>query len=199
MAAQRAGQLADINRYPWQRRRDYLVLIAAVAASDSELHPEELVLLNRWMDAFHLSAKSRDAVMAVANREPVKLEAVEKRLAQTDLGGSILLDMMSMAMADGVLMDDEILLLHGVAAALDFDPIQLNILIEFIHSVHQAAQMPVPEPLYEHNIDAAFALMKERGMQLFAHTILCVSNPEYDRQLKERWARFSAGEQVGHG
>lgn len=190
--------LADITQYPWQRRRDYLMLIAAVAASDAELHPDELRLLERWMDAFKLPPKSREQVLAVANKAPVNLQAIQKRLAHTDLVCSILLDMMSMAMADGVLMDDEIMLLQGVAEALDFDPIQLNILIEFVHSAHQAAQMSLPEPLYEHNIDAAFALLKHKGVRLFPHTMLCATNPEYDRQLKERWAHFSANGTVGH-
>jgi uncharacterized tellurite resistance protein B-like protein len=197
MYAPNPDTLVDITRYPWQRRRDYLVLIAAIAASDAELHPDELRLLNKWMDEFRLSAKSREAVLAVARREPVKLAAIEKRLARTDLAWSILLDMMGMAMADGVLMDDEILLLQGVAAGLGIDPIQLNILIEFVHSAHQAAQLSNPEPLYEHNIEAAFRLMKRSGVRLFTHTLLCVSNPGYDRELKNRWASFAPGNHNG--
>lgn len=193
MPAQRQSTLADITQYPWQRRRDYLLLVAAVAASDAELHPDELKLLTRWMDEFRLPPKSRAAVLSVAHREPVMLQAIEKRLAKTDLVCSILLDMMGMAMADGVLMDDEILLLQGVAAELGVDPIQFNILIEFVHSAHQAAQLSNPEPLYEHNIEAAFQLMKRKGVRLFPHTLLCVSDPRYDRELKERWARFSGG------
>ncbi len=191
MAAVNSAVLADITDYPWQRRRDYLLLVAAVAASDSELHPDELRLLNKWMEEFRLPPKSREAVLAVAQRHPVDFKAIERRLARTDLACSILLDMMGMAMADGVLMDDEILLLQGVAGALGVDPIQLNILIEFVHSAHQAAQLTNPEPLYEHNIEAAFALMKKHQVRLFNHTVLCVSNPRYDEELKERWAKFT--------
>ena len=197
MPASKPATLADITRYPWQRRRDYLLLVAAVAASDSELHPEELRLLNKWMEEFRLPAKSREAVMAVAQRKPVELAAVEKRLARTDLACSILLDMMGMAMADGVLMDDEILLLQGVAEALGIDPIQFNILIEFVHSAHQAAQLSNPEPLYEHNIEAAFELLKKHRVRLFSHTLLCVSNPRYNEELKARWAKFAGSPRHG--
>ena len=89
--------------------------------------------------------------------------------------------------------------MQGVADGLGIDPIQLNIMIEFVHSAHQAAQMTNPEPLYEHNIDAAFELMKVRGVQLFNHTLLCVSNPGYDHLLKERWAKYATGNHGGAG
>lgn len=189
--------LADITDYPWQRRRDYLLLVAAVAASDAELHPDELRLLEKWIEEFRLPPKSREAVLAVARRQAVDLKPIERRLARTDLACSILLDMMAMAMADGVLMDDEILLLQGVARALGIDPIHFNILIEFVHSAHQAAQLSNPEPLYEHNIEAAFDLLKKHRVRLFHHTVLCVSNSRYDEELKERWEKFTAN--AGHG
>ncbi len=101
-----------------------------------------------------------------------------------------MLDLMGMAMADGVLMDKEIHLLRGIAESLNLDPIDFNILIEFIHSAHQASQLDNPEPLYEHNIESAFQLLRERQVRLFPHTLLCVSSPAYDRELKQRWNRF---------
>ena len=183
-------ELPDITRYPWQRRKDYLCLVAAVAAADDELHPDELSLLKRWMEQFQLAPKSRAAVLAVANRRPIRKKVVAGRLGRTDLTYSLMLDLMGMAMADGVLMDKEIGLLRGVAEVLSFDPIHFNVLIEFIHAAHQAAQLSSPEPMYEHSIESAFQLLKERGVRLFPHTLLCVSNPDYDQRLKARWYRF---------
>jgi hypothetical protein len=87
-------------------------------------------------------------------------------------------------------MDKEISMLRGVAEVLDLDPIHFNIMIEFIHSAHQASQLSNPEPLYEHNIESAFQLMRDKQVRLFRHTLLCVSNPAFDRQLKQRWTRF---------
>jgi uncharacterized tellurite resistance protein B-like protein len=197
MVAQQQAGWPEITQYPWQSRRDYLLLVAAVAASDSELHPDELALLRRWMEQFRLAPKSREAVLAVANHQAVDLERVQKRLARTDLKYSVMLDMMGMAMADGVLMDEEILLLHEVAERLEIDPIDFNILIELVHSAHQAAQMRNPEPLYEHNIESAFDLLCKRSVRLFPHTLMCVSNENYDRQLKERWERFRAQHRRG--
>jgi len=185
--------LPDITRYPWQRRKDYLCLVAAVAAADDELHPDELSLLERWMDQFKLPPKSRAAVLAIAaHNKPIRQRRVAQRLGRTDLTYSLMLDLMGMAMADGVLMDKEIWLLRKVADVLDFDPIDFNILIEFIHSAHQAAQLSNPEPLYEHNIESAFQLLRDKKVRLFPHTLLCVSNPAYDRRLKERWMRYLA-------
>lgn len=184
--------LPDMKRYSWQRRRDYLQLVAAVAASDGHLHQDELALLQRWLDDFSLSGKSREAVLAVAHQSPYPLERLLTRLAGTDLVYSLMLDMMGMAMSDGILMDDEINLLREVADSLDVAPVEFSILIEFVHSAHQAAQHPSPEPLYEHNIDRAFELLRERRVSLFAHTLLCSSSPEFDRKLKERWWRAQA-------
>jgi hypothetical protein len=34
--------------------------------------------------------------------------------------------------------------------------------------------------------------LSKRKVRLFEHTRLCVNFPEYDRQLKHRWASFEA-------
>jgi len=185
------ARLPQITQYAWRLRRDYLVLVAAVAAADANLDPRELALLARWLDEFEIAPKSRQEVLAVANHEPVNLLAIQRRLAGTELACSAVLDMMGMAMADGVLMDDEILTLQGIAFGMNIEPLHFNILIEFVHSAHQAAQLKNPEPLYEHNIEAAFKLLRRLRVRLFTHTLLCPSNPGYDQQLKDRWARFS--------
>ena len=191
MVKPKARKLPDIAKHSWQLRRDYLTLVAAVAASDDRLHPDELKLLTRWMDEFQLSPKSREAVLGVARRKAKPaLQAIEKRLASSDLAYSLILDMMGMAMADGVLMDDEIMLLRGVAHGLRVDPVDFNILIEFVHAAHQASCLSNPEPLYEHSIDSAFKLLHHRKIALFAHTLLCVSSAEFDHHLKDRWSRF---------
>ena len=98
--------------------------------------------------------------------------------------------MMGMAMADGVLMDDERILLREVADYLELDPIDFNILIEFVHSAYQASFLANPEPLYEHNIDSAFQLLKSKRIPLFAHTLLCVASQEFDQKLKQRWTEY---------
>jgi len=184
------GTLPDISAYPWRCRRDYLMLVAAVAVSDEDLHPDEMNLLKRWIEQFRLPPKSREAVLQVLENKPLDRPSIEKRLSQTDLVYSLVLDLMGMAMADGILMDKEIHFLRGIAENLNIDPIDFNILIEFIHSAHQAAQMDNPEPLYEHNIESAFQLMLKRKVRLFPHTLLCVSSPEYDLKLKARWMKF---------
>jgi len=172
------------------------MLVAAIAASDSELHADELELLNSWMERFNVTGEARADVLRVANREPINLDEIAQRLAGSSLTWSVMLDTMAMAMADGVLMDDEILLLRGLASVLKIDPIDFNILIEFVHSAHQAAQLSNPEPLFEHAIESAFGLLRKRNVKLFEHTRLCVKYPEYDQWLKERWMRFEA---AGHG
>ncbi len=187
--AKRVSML-DVRKIPWQKKRDYLTLVAAVAASDGALHPDELALLEKWMAQFALAEKSRQVVLAAAKQVPPPLDAIKRRLAKTDLVYSLMLDMMGMAMADGVLMDQEILLLKEVAASLRLDPLDFGILIEFVHSAHQASLLNNPEPLYEHSIDCAFQLLRKKKVRLFPHTLLCVSSPDYDRHLKERWSSY---------
>jgi uncharacterized tellurite resistance protein B-like protein len=189
----------DITRHPWEHRRDYLILVSAIAASDGELHPDELKLLTGWMDRFELPPEAREAVLHVANRGDVDLVEIATRLASTPLTWSVMLDMMGMAMADGVLMDDEILLLRGLASVLQIDPVDFNILIDFVHSAHQAAQISNPEPLYEHAIESAFQLLSKRHVKLFKHTRLCVNYPEYDTLLKARWTKYDAAVHAGAG
>ena len=192
MRTQSSSTFPEITAYPWQWRRDYLMLVAAVAVSDEELHPDELKLLEHWIEQFKLPPKSREAVIAVVRRKPLNRRAIERRLSRTDLVYSLILDLMGMAMADGILMDKEIIFLRGIADNLKVDPIDFNILIEFIHSAHQASKLDSPEPLYEHNIESALQLLIDKKVNLFPHTLLCVSSPEFDRKLKERWVRHLA-------
>jgi uncharacterized tellurite resistance protein B-like protein len=184
-------ELPTIASYSPAKRRDYLMLVAAVAASDAELHPEEMSLLERWIREFALPSKYRKEVLAAAHREAGDIGKAERRLSKTDLTYSVLLDMMGMAMADGVLMDDERTLLRDVADELGIDPIEFNIMIEFVHAAHQASFLTSPEPLFEHNIDSAFELFRERNVRLFEHTLLCVGSPDFDHELKQRWYAFS--------
>jgi tellurite resistance protein len=183
-------RLPDISSYPPARRRDYLMLVAAVAASDNELHPDELSLIEEWMHHFELPARYRREVLAAARHEGGDLAKVQRRLSKTDLKYSLLLDMMGMAMADGILMDDERALLQDVADALSLDPIEFNIMIDFVHAAHQASALTSPEPLYEYNISSAFELFRDRQVRLFAHTLLCVGSPAFNLELKSRWFEF---------
>ena len=185
-----ATRLPDISSYPPARRRDYLMLVAAVAASDNELHPDELSLLEQWMRHFDLPARYRREVLAAARRVGGDLVKIQRRLSKTDLKYSLLLDMMGMAMADGIVMDDERALLQDVADTLNLDPIEFNIMIEFVHAAHQASTLSSPEPLYEYNISSAFELFRDRRVRIFAHTLLCVGSPEFDLELKSRWFEF---------
>jgi len=190
MAGKRKSEMPNIARYPFQERCDYLMLVAAVAASDGYVNPDELTLLRSWMDSFELSDKGRQEVMEVIQNQPLSLESIQKRLAKSELVFSVILDMMGMAMADGVLMDKEIALLRDVSQQLKITKRDFDILIEFVHSAHQASTLRNPEPLYEHNIDSAFTLMRKRKVRLFPHTLLCATSPEYDQHLKKRWIRF---------
>ena len=182
----------SIASYPPARRRDYLMLVAAVAASDAELHPDELGLLERWMREFRLPSRYKREVLDAARQGRNDIAKAERRISKTDLKYSLLLDMMGMAMADGVLMDDERTLLREVADALGIDPIDFSIMIEFVHAAHQASFLDSPEPLFEYNIRSAFELFRERRMRLFEHTLLCVSSPEFDHALKKRWFDFNS-------
>lgn len=185
--------LPRISTRPWRERRDYLACVAAVAASDGHLHEDEEALLNRWIEEFELPPKSRETVRAAARQVPeAELSRIEARMASTDLVYSLLLDMMGMAMADGILMDDEIQMLQRVAMHLGVPQVHFNILIEFVHAAHQASRLSSPEPLFEHSIMSAFELMRKQGVNLFEHTLLCVASPEYDDFLKARWAVFLA-------
>lgn len=181
-----------ISDYTPQNRTDYLLLVAAVAAVDGSLPQEERNLLDRWMDDFQLPPESRDMINAATKQEIPELGQIQLRLAGTDLNYSLMLDMMGMAMVDGVLMDKEVDLLAEVAENIKIDPIEFNILIEFVHSAHQASQLSNPEPLYEHNIDSAFHVLRDRKVCLFSHTLLCATSRDYDQKLKLRWGKFNS-------
>ncbi|MDH5752718.1 MAG: TerB family tellurite resistance protein [Deltaproteobacteria bacterium] len=180
--------MPNITGYSWQRRRNYLMLVAAIAAADNRLHKKERELLEVWVKEFRLPQKSRDAVFSVAKGKPLpNREKIERSMAVTDLAYSLMLDLMGMAMVDGVLMDKEINLLRRIADNLGIDRIEFNILIEFVHASYQSAWLDNPEPLFEHNIESAFDLLREKKAKLFRHTLFCVASESCDFNLKKRW------------
>ncbi|MDH4120276.1 MAG: TerB family tellurite resistance protein [Deltaproteobacteria bacterium] len=186
-AGRKSSSTPDITRYSWQKRRDYLMMIALVAASDHQLQPEEMNMLARLMKDFRLSPRVRNMVLQAAQTPHADIEPLERKLAGSDLAYSLLLDMMSMAMADGVLMDEERFLMHEVASSLEIGLVERTILMDFIHAACQASGQSNPEPLYEHSIETAFELMKKKDIALFPHTLLCPASESYDKMLKDRW------------
>ena len=181
----------DITQYPQKVRVDYLKLVAAMAAADGYLHPAETALLQRWMTDFALDESAQKEVLEVAQAKPDDQTVLKQPLEGTPLVYSLVLDMVTMAMVDGVLMDEERLLLLEVAAHLGLHYKEFSILIEFVHSAYQAATLINPEPLYEHNIETAFELFRRKEALLFPHNLFCTNSPGYDSQLKQRWLKAS--------
>ena len=191
MGKQTVKAFSNIADYSADQRQDYLLMIGAVAASDGQIHPTELALLKTWMEFFQLDENRRKTILESIRQSTTNITELEKRLAETDFVFSLILDMMGMAMADGILMDDEIFLLQKVAQNLKLKRTDFQILIEFVHAAHQASRLNNPEPLYEHSIESAFELMRMRNVRLFPHTLLCPTSKDFDQQLKTRWSNYN--------
>ena len=182
------SNMPSMTEQPVDLRKEYLMLVASVASSDGYLDPREVTLLKRWIQDFKLNEKEGKEVMVVASKEDMKdRSSVEEKVRKSGLIVSLMLDLMSMAMADGVLADDEIDMLRAVSKSLGMDVKEFDVYLEFVHSAHQQATLFNPEPLFEHNIIAALKMMKSKKVQLYNHTLLCSTHPGYDQELKTRW------------
>ncbi len=185
--------MPNMSDLPVDTRKEYLMLVASIASSDGTLDPKENSLLKRWIKDFELDESQGKKIMDIAQQEELgNRDKIEKRMSDSGLTVSLMLDLMGMAMADGVLADEEIDLLRSVSQSLDMPATDFNIYLEFVHSAHQQATLPSPEPLFDHNIETAFKMMKSKNIQLYAHTLLCATHPGYDQELKIRWNKTKA-------
>ena len=93
-------------------------LLATLAVADDDVAPEELAFLERIMDRFQLTGQDRALAMSVLGEDELAA-AVQSLSAMERL--AFLVELASLAWADGRLDDEEIRRIEQIAAGMGFD------------------------------------------------------------------------------
>ena len=184
--------LPDICQHSLPDRMHYLQLLVALAATDHHFQAPEHDLLQKWMDVFQIPPQSQNAIWEAAEADDAAIQNLITKMAHSDLCFSLMMDMLGIALLDGILMDEERFFLREVAEGLEIDWSDFDILVDFIQAACQASQQANPDPIFEYSINAGFDLLKRHRIVLFPHTLLCPTNEDYNQQLKHRWMQQQA-------
>ena len=112
--------------YPEAERRDYLTVVASMAFADGEVSEDELARIESMCDDFELSEGSREQVLeSAAHPSAAELGLILSRLRQSELRFALLVDIIDIAIADGVIATGEEAELESLADELDITHGQL--------------------------------------------------------------------------
>ncbi|MDH4122321.1 MAG: TerB family tellurite resistance protein [Deltaproteobacteria bacterium] len=183
--------ILNLEAFPQRVRSYYMVAVAAMARADGRLDDREMAFLEQKIRDFELTRYYRDRVIQAARSGRPNMHQLFRKIRGTPLAYNLLLDLMMMAMSDGVVMDEERMLFHEVAEELGIPEQFLSLLVEFVHAVHYGAQLPCPDPLYEHPIQEMLNYFSEQKIPLLNNATFCVVSEEYNQRLKERLGRVN--------
>lgn len=125
--------------YPEAERRDYLTVVASMAFADGEVTDDEVARIEGMCDDFALSEGSREQVLESA-RHPsaAELGLILSRMRTSELRFSLLIDLVDIAIADGVVASGEEAELESLADELDITHGQLAMTRRFVLEKRQS-------------------------------------------------------------
>jgi tellurite resistance protein len=131
------------NYSEWQRTQ-YMMVLAHMAGVDDNLASEEVLLLREMCKRFVLGPEARGHVFAATTMDAHQLEGVLEDLKATDLKHSLLLDVCSIAEADGVVKDEEVRAVESIAQYLQIPQPQVQAIELFANAVQAARSAKLP-------------------------------------------------------
>ena len=143
-------------------RTAYMKVVAYLAAVDGQMSSEEVFLLRELCLRYVLGPDARGEVMAATVMDHAELDATLQKLAATDLKYSLLLDMSTVAYADGVILEVEDRELRYAANALKVEDGALDAILELARRLHLAGT-PTGSVLTG-NLDDALAGLEKCGV-----------------------------------
>lgn len=176
-------RLADITKHSLKARVLYLDLISHMAQVDGTLDQVELEHLHALLQAFDVPEKYHAKIIAKSVYEPQEIAAAFEDLKQRKLHYSFFLDLMVMAMADGVLQEEEKRFLAQIRNLLQVPAVDFHNLINFAQTTGSLDLNLVIDPMYSYVIDGFFNWARQGQVKLYHQTAFAL-NPKVDAHLK---------------
>jgi len=126
---------------PPAERRDYLTVVATLAAVDGVVDDAEISNIRALCKALELDANSTGAVLAAAEApQEVDLDVIMSRLVTSQAKFSLVTDMVFLAHADGAYTEEERTEILAIAQKLEINANQVAAIEEYVSAVILAGQ-----------------------------------------------------------
>jgi len=177
-------KLPDICQTSQEIRVKYLSLVGYMARIDGQLDEEEIHLLQKMAVRFKIS--DEEAAEVFSNRTFTEEEIVKTfhQLKANQLQYSFILDLIAMAIADGLLQEPERLMLAQSSGLIGLQHEEFHNLINFASATSNLDENNRhTDPMYQYVIDMFFQWARSRDVKLYKQTTFAI-NEKIDRALK---------------
>lgn len=176
-------KLPDINRTSLKTRMKYLSLVSYMARIDGQLDDAEINLLKKMASRFNLSPDQQEGILAEKDYSESEIEEIFVELKTNKLQYSFILDLIAMAIADGVIMEPERLMLAQISGLIGLEHEEFHNLINFAQATSNLDEDDHNDPMYQYVIDMFFVWARSKDVKLYKQTTFAI-NEKVDASLK---------------
>lgn len=178
-------RLPDITKNSISSRVDYLSLISYMAQIDLNLNQKEEALILQMIEKFEIPSKYHSQIMDAKDFTDEQVQEIYGRLMEKKLHYSFFLDLLMMAMADGVIMEKERNMLAHIGRLMSIPSADFFNLLNFAQVSYQFKPDTVVDPMFDYVIDNLLLWARQKYVRLFRQTTFS-ANPTIDQLLKAR-------------
>ncbi len=176
-------RLPNINRTRIKTRVQYLSLIGYMARIDGKLDKEEVLLLRKMTKRFDITGKYHDQIFCNRTFNEQQIKEIFNKLKEKHLQYSFILDLIAMAIADGVILEPERMMLAQIAGLVGLRHEEFHKLINFAQATSKLDENGNHDPMFQYVIDMFFQWARQKDVKLFKQTTLAI-NDKIDAALK---------------
>ncbi len=176
-------KLPDIRRKKVMLRVQYLSLIGYMARIDGKLDEKEVELLKKMVLQFNIVQKHEPAIFTQQNFNKSQINAIFGELKQNQLHYSFILDLIAMAIADGIIMEPERLMLAQIAHLIGLKHEEFHNLMNFAQATSNLSDDNHNDPMFQYVIEMFFQWARQKDVKLFKQTTFAI-NDKVDSTLK---------------
>ncbi|MCG8332981.1 MAG: TerB family tellurite resistance protein [Proteobacteria bacterium] len=177
-------KLPDINNKKANLRVQYLSLIGYMARIDGKFDDKEKNLLKKMADRFQLSEKNKKLIFTQKKFNEGQINETFQELKKNKLHYSFILDLISMAMADGMILEPERMMLSQVARLIGLKHEEFHNLINFVQATSNLNDDNHNDPMFQYVIEMFFEWARQRDVTLYKQTTFAI-NDKVDWLLKK--------------
>ncbi|MCP4755959.1 MAG: hypothetical protein GY866_34295 [Proteobacteria bacterium] len=155
-----------------------------MARIDGQLDDVELALLKKMTERFKISEKFHDLIFEKQVYSEQQIEEIFNELKKKQLHYSFILDLMAMAIADGIILEPERMMLAQIAGLIGLHHNEFHKLINFAQATSELTEDNHNDPMFQYVIDMFFDWARHKEVKLFKQTTFAI-NDKVDASLKK--------------
>ena len=164
-------------------RISYLSLINYMARIDGQLDKKEISLLRKMILKFCLLDQDSKKIFTNKEFSKKQINKIFCQLKKDNLHYSFILDLIAMALADGVILQPEKIMLAQISVLLGLTKDEFYNLINFSQATSKIKLNVCIDPMYQYVIEMFFVWVKNKKVTLYQETTLSI-NDKVDAFLK---------------